>query len=535
MAIFAKNTTPCKKESDTQVANILTYSSQSMNLQIFRQFLDSPNGASYYVLFYQKYRKDFKKILGTIFAHPRYKDIDPEPYFKKEFLLFIKKELMAIRGEQTNGQTPQDDNKIFINWVNYVGRKKAEAAKHEINKYLIKELVNAGGPENWIAAYDLIPIEYDITFYAIAIKYFDNVKYKGRKKEIKEIIKTLFFLYRLKSLNRSKSEKKDTKVEKFEGWLFLCLKNLVNNSTNRKEIDEELGLDHYDTNIPLPSDDEDNDKEYDDDVISDYIKRMTEIIESGDVDPVYASEANGGANYVDEATENNMDSDGQDGENHENSPSVDVTGKSESKKTKNADSEDPEFLDLIPNSEKQEAASDSALEAETEPKDRLLAKIRVERYLSLIPSSDNAEVLRLIFLQEMKASEVAEELGISIDQVYNKKNRGIIDMIQVALPDIRRHFKKMFEFYGLQLKDMEMREMAELYCENWSVEGIAMKFQKTEHITSEKLAKAYNELLKISIKESIKSKKESIKSKKKSKKNITEQSDDPFEFSILLS
>ncbi len=529
MAIFAKNTTPCKKESDTQVANILTYSSQSMNLQIFRQLLDSSNGARYYEQFYQKYRKDFKKILGTIFAHPRYKDIDPEPYFKKEFLLFIKKELMAIRGELTNGQTPQDDNKIFINWVNYVGRKKAEDARHQVNKDLIIELLKVGGPENWGSAYNLIEREYDITFYAIAKKYFNNVKYKGRKKEIKEIIKTLFFLYRLKS------GPKGYYIPKFEGWLFKCLKNFVNAQKNREVIDKELGLDHYDTNLPLASDDEDTDEEYDDDVISDYIKRMTEIIESGDVDPVYASEANGGANYVDEATENNMDSDGQDGENHEYSPSVDVTGKSESKKTKNADSEDPEFLDLIPNSEKQEATPDSALEAETEPKDRLLAKIRVERYLSLIPSSDNAEVLRLIFLQEMKASEVAEELGISIDQVYNKKNRGIIDMIQVALPDIRRQFKQMFEFYGMQLKDMEMREMAELYCENWSVEDIAKEFQKTVHITSEKLAKAYNELLKISIKESIKSKKESIKSKKKSKKNITEQSDDPFEFSILLS
>ena len=93
-----------------------------------------------------------------------------------------------------------------------MGRKKAEDARHQVNKYLIKELVNAGGPENWRAAYDLIPIEYDITFYAIAKHYFNNVKYKGRKQEIKGIIKNLFCLYRYDSLNRSKSRPEEGKT-----------------------------------------------------------------------------------------------------------------------------------------------------------------------------------------------------------------------------------------------------------------------------------------------------------------------------------
>lgn len=441
MAIFAKNTSPRKKESDTQVANILTYSLQSMNLQKFRQLLNNTTQRDRYdEQFYQKYREDFKTILGIVFAHPRYKGIDTENYFRKGFLLFVIKKLDAQRG-----------NVNFDKWVRDVAQEKAYAARHEINKYLILELTKTGGPENWYIVWSMIREEYDYVFTNVSNQFFAKKKYIGRKQEIKEIIKNLFFLYRLKS------GAKGSNIRNFANWLFVSLKHFVNNPKNREKIDAELGIDHHDIILPP----ENNDDELDEFDISDYEKVKISVNGRG------------------------------------GSPSIDDTDKSENTKSGNDDSEDPKFLDLIPNTEEQETVPISKLLVDEEPLDESFTKEMVERYLSLIPSSDNAEVLRLIYMEELSSSEVAEELGLSITQVYNKTRRGIISMIQVALPEIRRLFKQLFEFYGLQLKDMEMREMAALFCENWSVEDIAREFQMTVHITSEKLAKAYNELLKI--------------------------------------
>lgn len=454
MTIFAKKSSPQDKEAKTQQKTITISYSLNMDLQIFKQLLkDESRKERIFQQFAAKYRRRFETIIGTEFANERYRGIDAKygidikKCFYDGFLQFVQKNLSKT----------QNDNCNFEDWVHDVATKKATAARHKVNKELIKELTRLGGPENWSRAYGLIVMEYDNIFNYVTFKYFADIKYKGKKSEIKTIIENLFYIYRMKS------GAKGTVINKtYSGWLGVSLRNFVINSKIREEIDEEIGVDHYDITIPINFNDSDD--EYDEDNISAY---MMEI----------------GIN-----TRN------QGGATSEEVPFDFSGGTSEDQEPGNPYSMDiPVLLDTVQNVEKQEA-SIVELPKASEDQESSVAKEIISKYLGQFKNSSYAEILRLRIVEGWSRSIIAEKLGTSKEQASNRLSRAMHRLITVALPDIRRRLKTLLKYYGHFLKDQMMREMAEDYCNDIGIDSIAIAYQQTVSDTTEMIVMAYREL-----------------------------------------
>ena len=75
------------------------------------------------------------------------------------------------------------------------------------------------------------------------------------------------------------------------------------------------------------------------------------------------------------------------------------------------------------------------------PEPDTTAKIDVERLLQLMPNKRFAYVLRRLILEEADYKEVADELHVSVDNLYNIKKRAIASLTQIAINEIGKHGK----------------------------------------------------------------------------------------------
>ena len=449
-----------------------------MDLQTFKQMLkDKARKDIVFQQFVDKYKQRFKTILGTVFAHKRYHNIDDdygidiERYFYDGFQRFVINDLET-----------QKDNANFESWVHSVATKKAADAKHEVNKELIKELTEIGGPEKWLQAYEMILVEYDNIFNFVTYKYFADNKYKGKKKEIKIVIAHLFYIYRLKSGPNG------AVVKNYPSWLRTSLKNFVIENKNREEIDKELGVDHYDITIPIIITDDEGD-EFDEDDFSTSFMGLKEDTEPQDADP-----KNNGDN---DNTEDGTNTGIQEGVDSGESLPEEKDGTEEGQETgNNLSTDDPAFLDSVQNEEKQDAAYVKEVGFDEKPQQYSWAREKINQYLAMISEPDYVEILRLRLMEEWSLDDIAEKLDIPEEQKYNRMNRAMVKLIQVALPDLRRHLNRLLEFHGPELKKQNMRKMAEDYADGKTIDEIAMKNKMTAGDTSKMIAIAYRELKK---------------------------------------
>ena len=68
-----------------------------------------------------------------------------------------------------------------------------------------------------------------------------------------------------------------------------------------------------------------------------------------------------------------------------------------------------------------------------------MAKMDVERLLASMPNQRYAGVIRQLVLEEQEPDQVANEMKITVDNLYNIKRRAILQLTQVALRDIRAY------------------------------------------------------------------------------------------------
>jgi DNA-directed RNA polymerase specialized sigma24 family protein len=64
------------------------------------------------------------------------------------------------------------------------------------------------------------------------------------------------------------------------------------------------------------------------------------------------------------------------------------------------------------------------------------AAMDVESLLSHMPSKRYALVIRRLILQEAEPKKVAEELGVTVDNLYNIKKRAIAALTEIALKEV---------------------------------------------------------------------------------------------------
>lgn len=70
------------------------------------------------------------------------------------------------------------------------------------------------------------------------------------------------------------------------------------------------------------------------------------------------------------------------------------------------------------------------------------AKEDLERLLSAMPNQRYAFVIRRLIIDDMQSKQLAQEMGITVANLYNIKNRAIRQLTQVALKDIYHYGKQ---------------------------------------------------------------------------------------------
>lgn len=93
--------------------------------------------------------------------------------------------------------------------------------------------------------------------------------------------------------------------------------------------------------------------------------------------------------------------------------------------------------DRVIDNSSQEALTSSAMrKILVDRAETMTAKIDVENLLSLMPNRRYAYVIRRLILQEVEPKTVAEELRISVDNLYNIKKRAIAALAEIALKEV---------------------------------------------------------------------------------------------------
>ena len=71
----------------------------------------------------------------------------------------------------------------------------------------------------------------------------------------------------------------------------------------------------------------------------------------------------------------------------------------------------------------------------------LSAKMDIERLFSLMPNKRYVHVIKRLVLQEAEPKVVAEEMQVTVDNLYNIKKRAIKSLVHVALKEIGKYDK----------------------------------------------------------------------------------------------
>ena len=70
------------------------------------------------------------------------------------------------------------------------------------------------------------------------------------------------------------------------------------------------------------------------------------------------------------------------------------------------------------------------------------AKCDLQRLFALMPNKRYVYVIQKLIIEDQKPEELAKEMGIGVDNLYNIKRRAMAQLTQVALNDIREYEKK---------------------------------------------------------------------------------------------
>ena len=91
----------------------------------------------------------------------------------------------------------------------------------------------------------------------------------------------------------------------------------------------------------------------------------------------------------------------------------------------------------------EDASKETLIEEETEVYQPATASLLdVQRLLDAMPNRRYAAVIQKLMIEEYTPEELAAEMHITTDNLYNIKRRAMMQLMQVALNDIRYYGKK---------------------------------------------------------------------------------------------
>ena len=71
-----------------------------------------------------------------------------------------------------------------------------------------------------------------------------------------------------------------------------------------------------------------------------------------------------------------------------------------------------------------------------------VAKGDLQRLFSLMPNKRYVHVIQRLMIEDQEPEQLAKEMGITVDNLYNIKRRAMAQLTQVALNDVREYEKK---------------------------------------------------------------------------------------------
>lgn len=71
-----------------------------------------------------------------------------------------------------------------------------------------------------------------------------------------------------------------------------------------------------------------------------------------------------------------------------------------------------------------------------------VSALDVQRLMDAMPNKRYVHVIRKLIIEEYSPEELAVEMHITTDNLYNIKRRAMMQLMQVALIDIRAYGKK---------------------------------------------------------------------------------------------
>ena len=72
------------------------------------------------------------------------------------------------------------------------------------------------------------------------------------------------------------------------------------------------------------------------------------------------------------------------------------------------------------------------------------ARIDIERLFSLMSNSRYKYVIRRLIIQDADPKDVAKELNINVDNLYNIKKRAMATLTEIALKDIEKYERRIY-------------------------------------------------------------------------------------------
>ena len=73
---------------------------------------------------------------------------------------------------------------------------------------------------------------------------------------------------------------------------------------------------------------------------------------------------------------------------------------------------------------------------------QIIAKIDVENLLSQLRNERYVMAIRRLILEDAEPKDVAEEMGVTVDNLYNIKKRAIAALTQIVLNDGRAQYER---------------------------------------------------------------------------------------------
>lgn len=380
-----------------------------MTQEIFLRLLkDASKGKDVFDRFLQKNRNIFEQMIGIKFSGKKYIGIDVLGFYFNGFMDFAINQL-----EQSKLNLP------FNEWISKLAVDRAVNIRSAVNKCLAKSLLEKGGRENWDEAYELIRKEYPNLINRVISRYFDNIKYNGYIEDVRNSFMTIFYLDRVDSPNPI------NEIENMDSYLYMMLANLAKKKKTRVTIDQELGLDHEDTDI------KEFDKTEDDDV---ELKGKDLLLTD-------------------------------DSEHMENEPT---------------------FI------------AEDLLSEQGSNVDKVWAEKEIEKLLTLMPKSEDADLIRKIKLWGYDFEELAYEEHCSVAYMYTRVNRAMTTLMKVALPYIKVRCRKIFVQNAADItNEYERKILNEFFSTNKNLNEIALSYHKKTDVFTRDLINAFRKVKKI--------------------------------------